>query len=507
MLTRLLSTVALVALATGANAQAPSPAPSANDAPADTAGQAGANASAEGATPSMPPPPIAETTQPGGTPAADDAATQAATTGTPVTPPENTAPAPDPTPPTEGAAPAATPAAPGPADASLEKLSGFQQSGTGAEFTTIPQGGEFADGIKANLGRIKLPEGFTISLYAVVPDARHMAVGPQGIVTFVGTRKDKVWAVTDRNKDRVADEVKDFAPSLTFSIPNGPCFSPEGVLYIAEQNRVLNFPAAEFFYEGPDVAAFETVKRGELIPPSEESYNHTARTCRIGPDGMLYVSLGQPFNVPPPEKRELFGEHGIGGIIRMKQDGTGREVFASGIRNSVGMDFDPATGELWFTDNQVDGMGDDQPPGELNHATAAGQNFGFPWYGGGTIRTNEYQNETPPADAVAPAVEMDAHAADLGMMFYTGKSFPEQYHGAIFSAQHGSWNRTEPVGARVMVTTLGPDGPKTETFAEGWLTEDGEYLGRPVDVAMLKDGSLLVSDDLVGAIYRISYQK
>lgn len=501
MLTRLMSTVALVALATAANAQSPSPKPPAADAPAGAAGQPDANASAEGASPSMPPPPIAATTQPGGTPAPADAATQAAATGTPTTPPENTAPPADPSPPTEGAASAA------PADPNLAKLSGFQPTGTGAAFTTIQQDGDFADGIRANLDRIKLPEGFKISLYAVVPDARHMAVGPQGIVTFVGTRKDKVWAVTDRNKDRVADEVKDFAPSLTFSIPNGPCFSPEGVLYIAEQNRVLNFPAAEFFYEGPDVAAFETVKRGELIPASEESYNHTARTCRIGPDGMLYVSLGQPFNVPPPEKRELFGQHGIGGIVRMKQDGSGREVFASGIRNSVGMDFDPATGNLWFTDNQVDGMGDDKPPGELNRASAAGQNFGFPWYGGGSVRTNEYSADTPPVDAVAPAVEMDAHAADLGMMFYSGKSFPEEYHGAIFSAQHGSWNRTQPIGARVMVTTVGPDGTATtKPFAEGWLTDDGEYLGRPVDVAMLKDGSLLVSDDLAGAIYRISYE-
>lgn len=498
MLTRLLSTVALVALATGAHAQSPPPAPSAPDA---TAAQPDANASTEGATPSMPPPPIAATTQPGGTPAPADAATQAATTGTPTTPPENTAPAPDPNPPAAGAASAA------PADANLEKLSGFKLTGTGAVFTTIPQSGEFADGIRTNLERIKLPPGFTISLYAVVPDARHMAVGPQGIVTFVGTRKDKVWAVTDRNKDRVADEVKDFAPSLSFSIPNGPCFSPEGVLYIAEQNRVLNFPAAEFFYEGPDVAAFEVVKRGELIPPAEESYNHTARTCRIGPDGMLYVSLGQPFNVPAAEKLDLYGQHGIGGIVRMKQDGTGREVFATGIRNSVGMDFDPATGNLWFTDNQVDGMGDHQPPGELNQATAAGQNFGFPWYGGGGVRTNEYKDETPPTDIAAPAVEMDAHAADLGMVFYTGKSFPEEYHGAIFSAQHGSWNRTDPVGARVMVTTIGPDGATTKPFAEGWLTEDGEYLGRPVDVAMLKDGSLLVSDDLAGAIYRISHQE
>ncbi|SNX70628.1 glucose/arabinose dehydrogenase [Cereibacter ovatus] len=388
----------------------------------------------------------------------------------------------------------------------LEKLSNFQSTGT-TDFTFIEQHGEFADGIKRTLERIKLPPGFRIGLYAVVPDARHMAVGPQGIVTFVGTRKDKVWAVTDRNKDRVADEVKDFAPSLRFTIPNGPCFSKDGFLYIAEQNRVLLFPAAEFFYESADVAAFNLVKQGDLIPVDEESFNHTARVCDIGPDGMIYITLGQPFNVPAPEKRELYDEWGIGGIIRMKTDGTGREVFARGIRNSVGMDIHPDSGEVWFTDNQVDGMGDDIPPGEVNRATAPGQNFGFPWYGGGSIRTNEYKDEEPPADAVMPVVEMDAHAADLGMMFYTGSMFPQEYRGAIFSAQHGSWNRTTPVGARVMVTTVAEDGTATaKPFAEGWIDENGEYLGRPVDVAQLRDGSILVSDDLVGAIYRIWYQ-
>lgn len=389
----------------------------------------------------------------------------------------------------------------------LEKLSNFQATGM-TEFTVIEQGGDFAEGIKKNLEKIKLPDGFKIGLYAIVPDARHMAVGPQGIVTFVGTRKDKVWAVTDRNKDRVADEVKDFAPSLQFAIPNGPCFSPEGMLYIAEQNRVLNFPAAEFFYESPDVAAFNVVKQGELIKPEDESYNHTARVCRVGPDGKLYISLGQPFNVPPPEKLASFKEQGIGGIIRIGQDGKDREVYTTGIRNSVGHDFHPVTGELWFTDNQVDGMGDDIPPGEINRQTAAGQNFGFPWYGGGDTRTVEYKDETPPADVVFPASTTIAHAADLGMTFYTGSMFPEKYRNAIFSAQHGSWNRTEPVGATVMVTFVAEDGTATtETFAEGWLDENGEYLGRPVDVAQLRDGSLLVSDDLAGAIYRIWYEK
>jgi glucose/arabinose dehydrogenase len=390
----------------------------------------------------------------------------------------------------------------------LEKLSAFKTTGASMDMETIPQDSSAATQIRKNLERIKLPPGFRIDLYALVPDARHMAVGPTTGVVFVGTRKNKMWAVTDRDKDRVADEVKIFAPSIDFVIPNGVCFSKDGFLYVAEQNRVLVFPAAEYFYEGPDVAAFVVVGKGKLIPEDEESYNHTARVCQIGADDKLYISLGQPFNVPAEEKLTLYNEVGIGGIIRMNRDGAGREVYATGIRNSVGMDFNPANGELWFTDNQVDGMGDDIPPGELNRITAMGQNFGFPWYGGGSVRTNEYSGSEPPADAVAPAVEMAAHAADLGMDFYSGKMFPKAYRGGIFSAQHGSWNRTEPIGARVMFTAVNEDGTAGESkpFAEGWLTGDGEYLGRPVAITELPDGSILVSDDTAGAVYRISYQ-
>jgi glucose/arabinose dehydrogenase len=407
-----------------------------------------------------------------------------------------------------GALIAAAPAlAQAPAPGNLERLSEFKTTGTPLEIPTIPQTGPKAEAIKKTLERIKLPPRFKISLYAIVPDARHMAVGPQGVVTFVGTRKTKVYAVTDRDKDRVADEVKVFAPSIEMTIPNGVCFSKDGFLYLVEQNRVLVFPAAEFFYEGPDVAAFNVVKQGELIPKDEESYNHTARVCRIGPDDKLYISLGQPFNVFAKEKMDLYAKTGIGGIIRMDRDGKNREVFATGVRNSVGMDFNPKDKTLWFTDNQVDGMGDDIPPGELNRATKAGQHFGFPYFGGGKTRTDDYKAETPPAEVVHPQVEMAAHAADLGMMFYTGTQFPAKYRGGIFSAQHGSWNRTKPVGARAMFTSLKDDGTadKTEPFAEGWLSPNGEYFGRPVDVAQLPDGSILVSDDLVGAIYRISY--
>jgi glucose/arabinose dehydrogenase len=253
------------------------------------------------------------------------------------------------------------------------------------------------------------------------------------------------------------------------------------------------------------------VAQGELIPQEEESFNHTARVCRVGPDGKLYVSLGQPHNVQPADKVEMYDEIGIGGIIRINTDGTGREVFTRGVRNSVGHDFNPANGDLWWTDNQVDGLGDNIPPGELNRQTAAGQHFGFPWTNARVEITPESVVPRPEGvEFVEPQVEMEAHAADLGMSFYRGDSFPEQYQGGIFSAQHGSWNRTTPVGARVMYTALDEEGNAagTKVFAEGWLDEStGEYRGRPMDIAFLRDGSMLVSDDFAGAIWRIAYTK
>ncbi len=398
------------------------------------------------------------------------------------------------------------------AQQNIEKLKQFKVSGTDLNIPPVPQSGRNADAIRNNLRNIKMPPGFKIELYAIVPDARHMAVAPSTNMLFVGTRKTTVWAVTDRNSDYVADEVKPFAPSLKFNVPNGVCWTPNGFLIVAEHNRILNFPAAEFFYEGPDVAVIEVVPQGKLIPVEEESFNHGARTCRIGPDGMLYITMGQPFNVQPRDKLKLFDELGIGGIVRMNAfDGSKREVFARGIRNSVGMDFNPKDKTLWFTDNQVDGMGDDIPPGELNRATKPGQHFGFPWLGGHKVRHTDhgYDKDALPPNLVGPQVEMVAHAADLGMAFYSAKQFPAKYQGGIFSAQHGSWNRTKPIGARVMFTSLKADGSadKTEVFAEGWLDGDKNiYRGRPVDVAVLHDGSLLVSDDFAGAIYRISYQ-
>ena len=409
-----------------------------------------------------------------------------------------------------GAALASTPAIAQQRPDNLATLKQFKVATTDLNIPPVPQSGANANAIRENLKRIKLPPGFRIDLFAIAPDARHMAVAPSTNMLFVGTRKTSVWAVTDRNGDNVADEVKSFAPSLNFKVPNGVCWTRDGFLIVVEHNRVLNFPAAEFFYEGPDVAVIEVVPQGKLIPAEEESFNHGARVCRIGKDGMLYVALGQPFNVQPRDKLKLYDQLGIGGIVRMNAfDGTKREVYARGIRNSVGIEFNPKDNTLWFTDNQTDGMGDDIPAGEINRATAANQFFGYPWIQGKTrITENGYDKDPLPPNITNAQVLMDAHAADLGLAFYTGNRFPAKYRGGLFSAQHGSWNRTEPIGARIMFTSLKPDGTadKTEVFAEGWLdSETKRYRGRPVDVAVWPDGSLLVSDDYAGAIYRIYY--
>ena len=396
----------------------------------------------------------------------------------------------------------------------IANLKQMKVSGTDLNIPSIPQEGKNADAIRSNLKRIKLPPGFKIDLYAVVPDARHMAVAPSTNMLFVGTRKTTVWAVTDRNGAGAATEVKAFAPSLNFKVPNGVCWTKDGFLVVAEHNRILNFPAAEFFYEGPDVAVIEVVAQGNLIPVEEESYNHGARVCRVGDDGKLYVSLGQPHNVPPAGKVDLYSKLGIGGVLRMDPfDGSKREVFARGIRNSVGMDFNPKDKTLWFTDNQTDGLGDTVPPGELNRVTAVGQHFGYPYWNGkfkvaGSAAAADLKDMKEPPNAIFPQLEFPAHQAQLGMTFYSGKQFPAKYQGGMFIAAHGSWNSTKATGALINFVPVNADGSagKAEIFAEGWLdSETGTYRGRPVDVAPMKDGSILISDDYAGAIYRVTY--
>jgi glucose/arabinose dehydrogenase len=401
-------------------------------------------------------------------------------------------------------------------EAALEKLGAFKRTDA-APMKSVAQDRQYAENLRRVLQQIKLPDGFKIELFAIVPAARGMAVSRNTSTVWVGTLKNVVYSVNDRDMDGVADTVDEFSTSIKFDLPAGACYSPDGFLFIVERNRVMMFPAAEYFQHGADTVAIPIVKQGDLIPADEESYNHTARACVIGPDNRIYITLGQPFNVQPPEKIDLYRKVGIGGIVSFNRDGKDRKVVVTGIRNSSGLAFNPKDKSLWFTDNQVDGMGDEQPPGELNKiAMVNGQLqagwYGAPYYGGGSTRTDEYKDKPIPKELadhyVKPQVEMVAHAADLGMMFYTGKMFPAKYQNAIFSAQHGSWNAVKPRGARVMVTYLDDKGNavKTEPFAEGWMNDEGVYLGRPVDVKQYTDGSILVSDDKAGAVYRISYQ-
>jgi len=364
----------------------------------------------------------------------------------------------------------------------LEKLKQMKVATTDLNIPVVPQSGKNADAIRENLKRIKLPPGFKIELFAIVPDARHMAVAPSTNMLFVGTRKTTVWAVTDRNSDGVADEVKSFAPSLKFTNPNGVCWTRDGFLIVAEHNRVLNFPAAEFFYEGPDVAVIEVVPQGQLVPPEEESYNHGARTCRVSDDGKLYITLGQPYNVQPRDKVAMYEKLGIGGMIRLNAfDGSGREVVARGVRNSVGMDINPKDKTVWFTDNQTDGMGDDTPPGELNRITkAGGEHFGYPYIHGnnvpvaGTPAAPDLKDMQLPANWTKPQIEFPAHQAQLGMAFYNGKMFPGWNGNLFVSALAGKYlvrlvldgnnhvvaeeRLLKDLNARIRGVNEGPDG-------------------------------------------------
>ncbi|MEW6298900.1 MAG: sorbosone dehydrogenase family protein [Thermodesulfobacteriota bacterium] len=341
------------------------------------------------------------------------------------------------------------------------------------------------------LERITLPPGFTIGPYAAqVPNARSMALGSQGTL-FVGTRAEgKVYAVVDRNGDRTADEVITIARGL--HMPNGVAFRG-GALYVAEVSRILRFDDIETRLHDPPQPA--VVNDG--LPRDRW---HGWKFIRFGPDGRLYVPVGAPCNVCVREDERYAS------ILRMQPDGTGVEVFAHGVRNTVGFDWHPETHELWFTENGRDWMGDNVPPDELNVAPQQGLHFGFPYCHGTAIPDPEFGKRRKCEEFTAPVQELGPHVAALGMRFYTGTMFPQVYRRQIFIAEHGSWNRSTPIGYRVMLVRLEENRPVSyEVFAEGWL-QGGEAWGRPVDVLVMPDGALLVSDDEAGAIYRISYQ-
>ena len=340
------------------------------------------------------------------------------------------------------------------------------------------------------LSQISLPEGFSISLYSnQVPNARSLALGAEGTL-FVGTRTGSLYALSDTNGDNYAETVRVIADNL--DVPNGVAFSDED-LYVAERHRIIRYDEIESRLSSPPAPEV-------VIDALPGGASHWWKFLRFGPDGKLYVPVGAPCNVCK-ENDERYAA-----ILRANPDGSNLEVFAHGVRNTVGFDWHPESDELWFTDNGRDHLGDDSPPDELNRAAAAGLHFGFPYCHGSDIQDPQFGSERGCDEFTSPQWELPAHVAALGMRFYGGSMFPESWKNVIFIAEHGSWNRSVPIGYRVTSVRLNEAGEAAsyEVFAQGWLRGDGTAWGRPVDVLITPDGALLVSDDRRGAIYRIS---
>jgi len=340
---------------------------------------------------------------------------------------------------------------------------------------------------KLALAQLKLPKGFKIDVYASgIANARSLRVGDKGTVFVSNRQLDKVYAVVDKDGKR---ETKVIASGL--DRPNGLAFL-NGTLYIGEGTKISKLEKIEDQLDNPPkpVVIYDDL-------PNHQS--HGWKFIAIGPDNKLYINVGAPCNIciPPEENAQ---------IRRINLDGSGAEAFARGVRNSVGFDWHPATKELYFTDNGRDWLSEDLPEDELNRVTKAGQHFGFPYCHQGNFTDREVGGGRSCEEFVKPVALLGPHSAALGMRFYTGKMFPESYRNAIFIARHGSWNRTKKIGGDVVVARLNKDGTvkSVEPFITGFL-HNNEYWGRPVDVHIMKDGSLLVSDDHAGAVYRVTY--
>ncbi|MBX2969373.1 MAG: sorbosone dehydrogenase family protein [Cyclobacteriaceae bacterium] len=343
------------------------------------------------------------------------------------------------------------------------------------------------------LEKIKLPAGFKIEVFAEVENARSMVMSPSGVL-YIGNRNgDKVYAVKDTDDDFKADKKWVIASGL--NMPNGVAFK-DGDLYVAEVSRILKFSGIESKLANPPAP--------EIINDKYPTDTHHGwKYIAFGPDGKLYVPVGAPCNICE-SKDEVYAS-----ITRINPDGSGREIFASGVRNTVGFTWHPVTKELWFTDNGRDMLGDDIPPCELNRASKAGMHFGYPYCHGGTIKDPQFGDKRPCGDFTVPAQNLGPHTAPLGIKFYTGSMFPATYQNQAFIAEHGSWNRSKKIGYRVSLVKVENNTKATsyETFASGWLDDETQKVwGRPVDVLVLNDGSLLVSDDQADVVYRISYK-
>lgn len=346
------------------------------------------------------------------------------------------------------------------------------------------------------LDSVQLPDGFKIDVFARVPDARSLVLTDNGTL-FVGNRGGHiVYAVRDVDGDWKADERYEIVHGL--EMPNGIAFK-DGALFIAEVSKLWRFDNIEERLSNPPAPI-------KIYDDYPKDRHHGWKYIAFGPDGKLYVPVGAPCNICE-SRNEIYAS-----ITRMNADGSGREIYAQGVRNTVGFTWHPKTGEMWFTDNGRDWMGNDVPPCELNRITEAGQHFGYPYCHGGVIKDPEYGDKHPCEDFVKPSQNLGPHVAPLGLKFCSSASFPASYHGKIFIAEHGSWNRDTDVGHTghkiTMVTEENGVGVAYEDFATGFLDEAANTAwARPVDLVFAPDGSMLVSDDLGGTIFRIRYEK
>ena len=356
--------------------------------------------------------------------------------------------------------------------------------------TAVPEPEGRATRVVPLFGEVSLPPGFGISVFADGLDGpRMMALGPDGQVCLAERGAGRIVCLPDRDGDGVAGGIEVIAEGL--NAPSSIAFRPVGSLYVGETTRVLRLSGSD----GEGV-----LRQREVIVDGLPSGGHSTRTVLFSPDGeTLFVSVGSSCNVCVEEDERRAA------IVRYGTDGGGEQVFARGLRNAVGITFRPGTDELWATNNGADWLGDDLPP-ETVYRVQAGDDAGWPTCHSGRIVDPTFGDADACQGVLAPAVEMQAHSAPLGLTFYTGQQFPEVYQGDLFVAFHGSWNRSEPTGYKVVRIPMdgGQPGP-VEDFVVGWLRADGSAWGRPVDVLTGADGSLFVTDDMRGEVYRVFY--
>ena len=344
------------------------------------------------------------------------------------------------------------------------------------------------------LESIQLPEGFEIEIYANnISNARSMDISPSGTI-FIGNRHgDNVFAIRDEDEDNIAEK-KWLITNKLKNMPNGVAFH-KGDLYVAEVDKLWVFKNIEDNLENPGDPIL-------IYDDYPKDKHHGWKYIAFGPDGKLYVPVGAPCNICE-SKNKMYAS-----ITRMNPDGSDREIFAYGVRNTVGFTWNPNNDEMWFTDNGRDMLGDNIPPCELNRVTKPGQNFGYPYCHGDDIGDPEFGGKHPCSDFVTPARNLGPHVAPLGLKFYNGNMFPNEYKGDIFIAEHGSWNRSKKIGYRITRVIIKENKAISyEPFIYGWLNnEEQEAWGRPVDILILDDGSMLISDDKADLIYRVSYK-